>query len=181
MLEEKLLMWKFKRGNPDAVCRIYQRYRDDLLRLAAALLNENHEAEDVVHDVFLNFVRSAKSFKLTGSLKAYLSTCVANRARNINLKKQRRKDKPLETQINPGSDPKRPDQWIITTEQFEMLKGVLAQLPFEQREVIILRLQGDFKFTQIAVLQQTSIKTVQSRYRYGLDKLRTLLNGEVIL
>ncbi len=54
MLEEKLLIWKFKRGNPDAVCRIYERYRDDLLRLAAALLNENHEAEDVVHDVFIN-------------------------------------------------------------------------------------------------------------------------------
>jgi RNA polymerase sigma-70 factor (ECF subfamily) len=181
MLEEKLLVWKFKRGNPDAVCRIYERYRDDLLRLAAALLNEKHEAEDVVHDVFISFVRSAKRFRLTGSLKAYLSTCVANRARNINLKKQRRKDKPLDDRMNISSDTQRPDQWIITTEQFEIFKECLDQLPFEQREVIVLRLQGDFKFTQISVLQQTSIKTVQSRYRYGLEKLRTLLNGKVKL
>ena len=181
MLEEKLLVWKFKRGNPDAVCRIYERYRDDLLRLAAALLNENHEAEDVVHDVFINFVRSAKSFRLTGSLKGYLSTCVANKARNINLKKQRRKDKPLDERIDISADSQRPDQWIITTEQFEMLNACLAQLPFEQREVIVLKLQSGFRFTQIAALQQTSIKTVQSRYRYGLEKLRTLLNGEVKL
>lgn len=179
MLEDKLLIFRLKRGNSDALSGIYEKYRDDLLRLSAALLNNTSQAEDVVHDVFINFVRSVKSFKLTGSLKSYLSTCVANRARNINLSGQRKKTKSLDVLADFESGLRQPDQWIIATEQFGILSNALAQLPCDQREAVVLRLQADMKFTQIAVFQQTTIKTAQSRYRYGLDKLRTLLNGEV--
>ena len=38
MLEDRWLVWKFKRGGKDAFCRIYEKYRDDLLRLAVSLL-----------------------------------------------------------------------------------------------------------------------------------------------
>ena len=55
----------------------------------------------------------------------------------------------------------------------------MADLPDEQREVVLLRLTADMKFRDIAKLQQVSINTVQGRYRYGLDKLRSVLNGEV--
>ena len=55
----------------------------------------------------------------------------------------------------------------------------MAQIPYEQREVIILHLRTGMKFQQIAKLQDISINTVKGRYRYGLDKLRTILNGEV--
>jgi RNA polymerase sigma-70 factor (ECF subfamily) len=181
MLEDKLLIYRLKLGNPDALRRIYEKYRDDLLRLAAALLNQTHEAEDVVHDVFINFVRSSSSFVLTGSLKAYLATCIANRARNINITRQRRKVESLDVQTGIESSSKSPDQWVITTEKFDILSDALTQLPYDQREVVILHLQGNLKFRQIAALQEVSIKTVQSRYRYGLDKLRSLLNGKVKL
>ena len=57
MLEDKLLIWKLRRGNKDALRVIYEKYRDDLLRIAAWLLKEKRsEAEDVVHDVFAGFV-----------------------------------------------------------------------------------------------------------------------------
>jgi DNA-directed RNA polymerase specialized sigma24 family protein len=49
-----------------------------------SLLNEAGTAEDVVHDVFTSFIRNLEQFRLTGSLKSYLATCVANRARNVN-------------------------------------------------------------------------------------------------
>ncbi len=93
MLEDKLLVFRLKRGNSDALCCIYEKYRAYLLRLAAALLNSTSEAEDIVHDVFINFVRTVDTFKLTGSLKSYLATCVANEARNINLAEQRKRVK----------------------------------------------------------------------------------------
>jgi RNA polymerase sigma-70 factor (ECF subfamily) len=56
----------------------------------------------------------------------------------------------------------------------------MGKLPEEQREAIVLRVHGGLKFREIAVVQGVSLKTVQSRYRYGLDRLRTLLNGEVV-
>ncbi|MHC4665106.1 MAG: RNA polymerase sigma factor, partial [Planctomycetota bacterium] len=82
MLEDRLLIWKFNRGNVEAVRRIYEKYKDDLVTLAAALLHNVGAAEDAVHDVFVSFLDSAGSFRLTGSLKGYLATCVANNARN---------------------------------------------------------------------------------------------------
>jgi DNA-directed RNA polymerase specialized sigma24 family protein len=59
---------KCKRGSRDALGRIYQKYKTDLLILAMALLNEKSAAEDVVHDVFVTFVQSLEKFRLTGSL-----------------------------------------------------------------------------------------------------------------
>ncbi len=44
---------------------------------------------------------------------------------------------------------------------------------------MLLRLTADMKFRDIARLQQVSINTVQGRYRYGLNRLRSILNGEV--
>ena len=47
------------------------------------------------------------------------------------------------------------------------------------KDAVILRVQGQMKFSTIAAMQETSVKTVLSRYRYGITKLRSLLNGEV--
>ncbi len=91
MLEDKLLIRKLKRGNKDALRVIYEKYRDDLLRLAAGLLKERSKAEDAVHDVFAAFVSASGNFTLTGSLRGYLTTCVANKARNINRTMSRRR------------------------------------------------------------------------------------------
>jgi len=55
----------------------------------------------------------------------------------------------------------------------------MACLPYEQREVITLRIEANMTFRRIAALQRTSISTVNGRYRYGIEKLRSLLNSEV--
>ena len=179
MLQDKLLVWKFNRGNREALRRIYEKYRDDLLRLATALSGESGVAEDIVHDVFTCFVRSAKHFQLTGSLKGYLATCVANRARNVNRAKQRQHTDALNETWEIASPYKRPDQWIICSEELTQLSKALMHLPYEQREAVILHVQSGLKLREIAKLQNVSIKTVQSRCRYGLDKLRSLLDSEV--
>ena len=67
----------------------------------------------------------------------------------------------------------------ICSEELEKLSCALGEIPYEQREVIALYIHGKLRFRQIAELQNISTKTVQSRYRYGLDKLRSTLNGEV--
>ena len=69
MIEDKLLVWKFKHGSNDALCRIYEKYKDNLLRLASGLLNDRTAAEDIVHDCFVAFAQSAEKVKLSGSLK----------------------------------------------------------------------------------------------------------------
>ena len=179
VLEDKLLVWKFKHGSKDALRHIYEKYRDDLLRMAAGLLNDRSAAEDIVHDVFLVFVRSAKQFQLTGSLKGYLARCVANRARNVNLSRRRRQTINMDDAEPIASDFKRPDQWIIFSEEFTKLKSAMTDLPYEQREAVILHIHGGMKFREIGKLQDVSSKTAQSRFRYGFNKLRSILGIEV--
>jgi DNA-directed RNA polymerase specialized sigma24 family protein len=55
MIEDELLKWKFKRGSSDTLSRIYEKYLNSLLSLAMGLLNDPHDAEDVVQDVFVSF------------------------------------------------------------------------------------------------------------------------------
>jgi len=181
MIEDRLLIWKFKCGSKDALCRIYKKYKNDLLKLATALLNDTNAAEDIVHDCFISFAQSADKIKLAGNLKSYLATCVANRVRNWNKTGQRRGTASLNEAASAVSNSKRPEQWIIRSEQFKRVNDTLAQLPYQQREVISLHLQGGMKFKAIAKLQDVSINTVQSRYRYGLDRLRSILDSEVEL
>jgi len=179
MVEDKLLIWKFKCGNRDALRRIYEKYKNDLLKLAVVLVNDVETAEDVVQDVFVNFAQSAAKIRLGGNLKSFLATCVANRIRNRKRDRQKHKTSGLDNLDCIISDLSRPEQWVILSEQLQILSGAMAQLPDEQREVIALYMQGDMTFRQIAGVQNASINTVQGRYRYGLNKLRTLLNSEV--
>ena len=178
MIEDELLKWKFKYGSREALSRIYEKYLNNLLTLAMALLNDAGAAEDVVHDVFVSFAKSAENFKLRGSLKSYLATCVINRARDRIRTKQRQSIRPNKNDLI-SSKVIEPDQSVIYSEESRRLNYAIAQLPGLQREVIILRLKGEMKFKEIARLQGVSVSTIQGRYRYGLNKLRSILNGEV--
>ena len=178
MLEDKLLVLKCRRGSRDAMCRIYEKYKDYLLTLAKGLLNEQEAAEDIVHDVFVSFARSARQFQLTGSLRGYLATCVSNRVRD-KIRAQTRKDQALELTNPVISDSANPEQCVIEAEELQQLRQAINQIPYEQREAVMLHLKGEMKFREIAKLQGVSISTIHGRYRYGLDKLRSMLNGEV--
>ena len=177
MLEDELLKWQFRRGSPEALTRIYEKYLNPMLTLAVGLLNNTAEAEDVVHDVFVSFARSARDFRVRGSLGGYLATSVVNRVRDHRRRLRRQLGRDARCCVS--TEPAGPEQKVIFTEQAARLNQAVTELPEEQREVILLRLMAGMKFRDIAKLQQTSVNTVQGRYRYGLDKLRSLLNGEV--
>ena len=178
-MEDKLLVYRCKRGSQEALTRIYHKYKADLLLLAMALLHDGTAAEDVLHDVFVSFVHGLDSFRLTGSLKGFLLTRVANRARNWNKAERRRADageKPANATTS-GAD--GPSKRLECNEQLQRLSTALAELPFEQREMVMMHLQASMTFSAIARARQISPNTAKSRYRYGIDKLRSLLNGEV--
>jgi len=177
-MEDKLLSWRFKCGSRDALARIYEKYEAYLLTLAAALLNDVNTAEDIVHDFFVWFAQSAEKLKVSGNLKGYLATCVANRARD-EIRARRRKPAALDEAASISSNAKGPALSAVCSEQLQQISIAIAKLPYEQREVVILHVKGGLKFRAIAESQNVSVNTIQSRYRYGLDKLRSLLNSEL--
>ena len=178
MWQDIQLVWKFKHGSEEAFCRIYEKYNKDMLGLAIALSNNKSFAEDVVHDVFVSFAESAKRIELRSNLRSYLLACVANHLRNL------QRLKPHQTILkevieNTSSQSDRPDNIVMAEEISQRINNAIANLTYEQKEVVIMHLQGELKFKEIAKAQGVSIGTVQSRYLYGLRKLSSLLDGEM--
>ncbi len=179
LLEDKVLLWGVKRGSARALRRLYGKYADDLLTLATNLLCRRDAAEDVLQDVFIRFIESLDDFELTGSLRGYLVTCVANRSRDVRRRERCRTARGLDAAASAESRQQGPLQTAIASEEGDRLDAALARLPCEQRETVLLHLQGGLRFREIAQVQNVSAKTAESRYRYGLNRLRSMLNGQV--
>lgn len=177
MLEDKQLLKRMRCGNKDALQRIYEKYRDDLFTVLVSLIRDVHTSEDCLQEVFVNFADNVGSFNIRHNLKKYLISCVVNLARNHLRKKTIQLDCPLE-ELSSLAILDDPVQELINEEESVQLFQALAELPYEQRETFILHVQGEMKFREIANLQNVSIKTVQSRYRYGIEKLQALLVKE---
>jgi RNA polymerase sigma-70 factor (ECF subfamily) len=176
-MEDSWLILRFKRGSTDALCRIYEKYERAMLSVAFGLLNDHSAAEDVVHDVFVAFAQAAEKVSPVGNLRSYLTTCTANLARD-RCRAVRRQVQCLDRAPPGSADAPSPLGELLHDEQLQRLSDALSQLPYEQREAVVLHLKAGMTFRAIAKAQGLSINTVQSRYRYGIEKLRSLLNGE---
>jgi len=180
LMTDRLSVMRRKQESRGSLHNIYEQYRDSLLILAIALSHDVNIAEDAVHDVFVAFAQSLESFKLTGSIKAYLATCVANRVRDMMRKKQSRtKATSLQQNCSMTLDLRDPGQLIVCNEELQLLSLALARLPYEQREVIVLHIHGQMRFRIIAKSLGISVNTVKGRYRYGIRKLRSILDSEI--
>jgi RNA polymerase sigma-70 factor (ECF subfamily) len=178
-MNDRLLIERCKQGDSEALQWIYEKYRDHLLVLAMALTGNLTEAEDILHDVFLGFVRNLHSFKLTGKLKAYLAVCVVNQARNLLKRASVRQASDVEQIDIVATGLVSPLNKAIINEQLCQLSHAMIQLPLEQRSVIALHMHAGMTFQAIATQLDSSTPTVKSRYRYGIAKLRSILKTEV--
>jgi RNA polymerase sigma-70 factor (ECF subfamily) len=177
MFEDQHLLSRLRARDKDALRRIYEKYIDDLLRVATSLLSDIQSAEDCLHDVFVNFAGTVNGSMIHSNLKSYLISCVANRARDQLRNKARQSNiQPEQLSSRPAST--SPAKQFIDAEESARVFAALAELPYQQREVFVLRVQGQMRFREIAGLLGLSINSVQSRYRYAIEKLRAILKEE---
>ena len=178
-MKNRLLIERCKQGDTEALQSIYDRYRESLLVVAMALTGNLAEAEDILHDVFLGFVHNLDRFKLSGKLKAYLAVCVVNQARNHLKRANLRQASDVDQVEIVARDQRNPVNTAICNEQVHLISQAMVRLPMEQRSVIALHLRMGMTFREIGKHLQLSVPTAKSRYRYGITKLRSILNQEV--
>jgi RNA polymerase sigma-70 factor (ECF subfamily) len=178
MGSDKVLLERASRGCKDSLRRIYETHKDSLFTLAIALTANRAVAEDVVHDVFVAFARNVPRLHVDTSLKSYLCASVCNRVRDLartEIRHRRNEDR-----VNrPPADAAAPDVSVAAAEMEGRLRAALERVPLDQREVLLLRTQSGLSFEEIAKHQGISSNTARGRYRYGIDKLRSLLNSEL--
>jgi len=173
-LKDRRLVYRLLRADPEALREIYSRYKNDLFTVAMALLADPDSAEDCVHDVFVHFAAAPADMRAGRNLRGYLMRCVANRAKNLLRRRQLPPCRETDEQ-DCADEQDCPESRLIVSEESIRIFQAMAKLPHEQREVIGLHIHGRMKFREIAKQLNVSINTVQSRYRYGIEKLRTFL------
>jgi len=172
MSEDRKLLKGLHRGRITAIEQIYLKYKDDLLAVALSLTGNIHEAEDCLQDVFVRL--ASDRCKIRRNLKGYLLSCVVNRARQYFRQSSAASNCKANIPLKQ-TDSHNPVDILSEKDQTKTVIKALEKLSQDQREIIALHLQGDMKFRQIAAMLDISINTVQSRYRYGMEKLRQLL------
>ena len=174
MQETKNLVRRFNQGDVESLRGMYDLFRHDLMTLAMALLRDSAGAEDAVHEVFVKLLTSQHKIRIRSNLRSYLFTAVANTCRDMLSCRGKAK---IHSGQSKGCYAEAPERAVVLSEAQQHLTAALEHLPYEQREVLVLRYFGDLKFKAIAKSQGVSINTVQGRYRYGLEKLRSLLEA----
>jgi len=149
----------------DEVKQLYNRHGAALLLYARGFVADASAAEDLVHGVFLNLLR--KRPKIREAPAAYLYRAVKNAA--LNAQRNRAREAPMPEH----------EAWFTHSpgdrEAALALQAALAELPVEQREVVVMRIWSGMTLEEVAEVTVVPSNTAASRYRYALEKLRERL------
>jgi len=164
-------------GDREAFAALYDRLGVRLYRTALTMLASTAEAEDVVHDLFVDLARHRQKLARVTDLDGYVFTmlrhAVGRRSRRASLAR-RSIDRLGQERLDAGGFTTAP----VEIED-EALAAAVAALPIPQREVIALKIDGGLTFAEIAAVIGISANTAASRYRYALEKLRAALAKEI--
>jgi len=155
---------RVKEGDTSGLHFLYARYGEDVRRYVDSIVRDHHEAEDVTQSVFLKLMSAIKGYEPRGVPFAAWLLRVARNAALDNLRARR---------VTPVAEVHITDigQDYTAFERRESLKTALAQLPHEQREVLVLRYVSGLPPREIArVLKKTqsSVHGLQHRGRRAL-------------
>ena len=165
------LLIQVGQGDREAFARLYGLTRGAVYALALSLLRDAHEAQDVAQDVYVKVWESAPTYRPQGSPMAWLLTVARNLARS-RLRQSGRQIELDEEAWNaiPAAVP--------DVEERQFLRGALARLGTEEREIVLLHAVTGLKHREIAQLLELPLSTVLSKYHRGLKKLRAQMKGE---
>jgi len=159
-------------GSNETWRELLARHGPALVLFARQWLPTHADAEDAVQDAF---VRLLKLRHAPDDRLAYLHSCVRSAAIDAARTRARRKRVDEKRSVPESVFEPTPDSIDLSTS----VESGLAQLPDEQREVVVMKIWGGLTFAQIAAALTVSPNTIASRYRYAIERLETVLAHEV--
>jgi RNA polymerase sigma-70 factor (ECF subfamily) len=158
-------------GDRGALASLYDRHSGVLLGLAMRIVRDRREAEDLLHDVFLEAWRSAKDFDpKRGRVRTWLA--IRMRSRALDHQKSARVSR---NAGDAGLDMMVDDREHASPDHARV-RAALADLGPEQRRVLELAYFEGLSCTEIAARVSIPVGTVKSRIAAGLDRLRNGLS-----
>ena len=160
----------------ELLLRTFTGLRDELVSTLWFVLGSQEDAQDVAQEVFLRCWRAQEGLPEVQNLRAWIFRVGLNAAKDLQRSAWRRRVKPLTgVETMPGADPIPPGNALEEQETLAQLRAALLHLRPEEKEVFLLRQNGELTYEQIAELHDRPVGTVKTQMRSALTKLRKVL------
>jgi RNA polymerase sigma factor, sigma-70 family len=149
-------------------------FQDQIFRFAFFRTGCFPDAQDIVQDVFVKLYHDFASLHAVSNLKSYLFRSVSNACTDYHRNRKRKIFEPLDTvPAYLERSECTTSQQLLLVEEYNRIERLLDDLPNEQAEIIRLKVLDNLSFVEIATLFEIPVTTVKSRFKYGIDKLKT--------
>ena len=160
----------------DVLLRTFTDLRVELVSTLWFLLGNAEDAQDIAQEVFLRCWRTREGLPEIRDLRAWIFRVGLNAARDLQRSAWRRRVKPLLGEdIMQLADGIAPEQVVEDEESLARLREALLGLRPEEKEVFLLRQNGELTYEQIAQMRHCPVGTVKTQMRTALEKLRKVL------
>lgn len=174
-IDEQELLSRYAAGDRDAFQQLVTRYKDPLYAFLRRFLNQTSLIEEAFQETFLQLYRSRESFDKSKALRPWLYTIAANKAKDV-LRKQQRQDtvslgamaEPTELSVDDVVNSLKsyeitPYDEAEKAERAERVRQIIADMPENLKEILILAYFEQFSYKQMADMLSIPIGTVKSR------------------
>lgn len=167
-VRERLWILRYQAGDKDALESLVQRYQSPLRYYLRRLMGNEHEAEDILQDVWMTVIRELKHLRDPRTFSIWLYRIARNRTFRI----LRRQGRLPQVSLKTDDDLPHDDSPEFTAEDAADIHAALDTLSLEHREILVLRFFEDMSYEQLASLIGCSPGTIRSRLHYAKKMLR---------
>lgn len=167
MNEEQLWLEQARRGDKEAFGRLIEAYQTPVYNLAYRMLNNRGEAEEAAQEAFIRAYTRLDSYDPAHKFSTWMLSITSNYC--IDLLRKRRAvllsiDEPLPPHPNLQQEREEaPEAQVVHSEREELVQTLLAELPEEYRQAVVLRYWYEMSYEEIADVMETTVSAIKSR------------------
>ena len=180
MDNDTALIMSIKTGDKTALKELVEKHKRTAYRMALGLVGNRDDAFDISQEAFLRVYRSAETFDNSKPFLPWFYTIVANLSRTW-LKRRSNRDSKMvditESEYLVVSDD-NPEAALIQKEAIQNLRSALRELPFDDREIIVMQHFRGMSYDEISDILNIPKGTVMSRLYYARKKLAQLMRPD---
>ena len=173
------LMLAYGTGDASAFEVLYLRHKGPLFRFMLHQVREHGTAEELYQDIWQRVITARERYRPEAKFSTWLFQIAHNRLTDHWRAKSHRPAAPEDAmeRAEREPDPQTPERQLSAFEERRRLQLALEELPADQRETVLLRLEQELTLEEIGRITGVGRETVKSRLRYAMDKLRQRLNS----
>lgn len=186
LMDDKDLVRLYQQGKEEAIAELINRYKQRIHSTIFFLVRNTELTEDLFQETFIKIILSLrkKHYNEQGKFLPWALRIAHNLVIDY-FRKQKLMRMQHDTEefsvfdIMPVNERNASEQ-LIHNEKIEYVRGLLDKLPFEQKEVVILRQYAGLSFKEISKMLDININTALGRMHYAILKMREIIQNEKV-